>query len=152
MLRNDLADALKTAQKAKQALRVSTLRLITAAIKDRDIAIRSDGRDEGVSDDEILAILQKMIKQRNESISHYETGGRVELAAREQEEIEVIREFLPAQMSADDLAQAAKDIVNELGAVGLKDMGRTMAVLKERYAGRMDFSAASAIVKQLLSS
>ncbi len=152
MLRNQLSEVLKTAQKAKEVRRVSTLRLVMAAIKDRDIAIRSEGRDDGVSDDEILGILQKMIKQRNESIGHYEEGGRIELAAQEQEEIDIIREFLPEQMSGEALQNAAQDVIAELGAVGLKDMGRTMGTLKERYAGRMDFSEASAIVKQTLSS
>ena len=152
MVRHELSETLKTALKARQARRVATVRLILAAIKDRDIAIRSDGRQEGVTDDEILGILQKMIKQRRESIGHYEQGGRMELVEQESQEIDIIREFLPEQISGEALEKAAVEAIEELGAESLKDMGRTMALLKERFAGRMDFSDASAIVKQILSS
>ena len=151
MLRANLSDSLKSAIKAKDNRRVSTLRLILAAIKDRDIAVRSDGRAEGVSDDEILGILQKMIKQRRESIAHYEQGARLELAAQEQEEIDVIQDYLPAQLSDEELATAVTDVLAEIGAEGIKDRGRTMAVLKERYTGRMDASKASLIVRQHLT-
>ncbi len=151
MLREELTEALKTAQKSQDKRRVATLRLILAAIKHRDIAIRSDGRSDGVNDEEILGILQKMIKQRKESIGHFEQGGRLELVEQENQEIEIIKGFLPAQMSGDELSQAAQEIIDELEATGLKDMGRTMATLKERYAGKMDFSEASAVVKQILS-
>lgn len=150
MLRDELNQALPSALKAKEPRRVSTLRLILAAIKDRDIAARSEGNQDGVSEDEIHAILQKMVKQRRDSIEHYESGGRLELAAQEQEEIEIIHEFLPRQMNEEEVTLAARAIVEELGAGGLKDMGRTMSALKERYAGQMDFSKASTIVKTLL--
>ena len=150
MLRDELNQALPSALKAKESRRVSTLRLILAAIKDRDIAARSEGNQDGVSEDEIHAILQKMVKQRRDSIEHYESGGRLELAAQEQEEIEIIHEFLPRQMNEEEVTLAARAIVEELGAGGLKDMGRTMSALKERYAGQMDFSKASTIVKTLL--
>lgn len=151
MLRANLSESLKTAIKAKDSRRVSTLRLILAAIKDRDIAVRTDGRADGVSDDEILGILQKMIKQRRDSIAHYEQGARLELAAQEQEEIDVIQNYLPAQLNDDELTAAITDVMSEIGADGIKDMGRTMAILKERYAGRMDSSKASLLVRQLLT-
>ncbi len=151
MLRADLSESLKSAIKAKDSRRVSTLRLILAAIKDRDIAVRSDGRADGVSDDEILGILQKMIKQRRESIAHYEQGARLELAAQEQEEIDVIQDYLPAQLSDDEMKTVVTEVLAEIGAEGIKDMGRTMGVLKERYTGRMDTSKASLIVRQLLT-
>ena len=151
MLRAQLNEALKTALKAKQPRRVSTLRLILAAIKDRDIAARPEGNREGVDEAEIHAILQKMVKQRRESISHYEAGGRLELAAQEAEDIDIVHEFLPQQMNEAEVGEAARRVIEELGAGGLKDMGRTMAALKARYAGRMDFAKASAVVKELLS-
>lgn len=151
MLRADLSESLKSAIKAKDNRRVSTLRLILAAIKDRDIAVRSDGRADGVSDDEILGILQKMIKQRRESIAHYEQGARLELAEQEQEEIDVIQDYLPAQLSDDEMKTVVTEVLAEIGAEGIKDMGRTMGVLKERYTGRMDTSKASLIVRQLLT-
>jgi uncharacterized protein len=151
MLRAEFTEALQAAVKAKNQRRVSTLRLILAAIKDRDIAARSDGNMEGVSENEIHAILQKMVKQRQDSIAHYEAGGRLELAEQEAEEIDIIHEFLPRQMSDEEIDEAARAVVAELNAGGLKDMGRTMAALKERYAGRMDFAKAGATVKVLLS-
>jgi len=151
MLRAEFNEALQAAVKAKNQRRVSTLRLILAAIKDRDIAARGEGNTEGVSDAEIHAILQKMVRQRQDSITHYEAGGRLELAEQEAQEIEIIHEFLPRQMSEDEIDEAARAVVAELNAGGLKDMGRTMAALRERYAGRMDFSKASAAVKALLS-
>ncbi len=150
MLRDRLNEALKTAIKNKESLRVSTLRLCNAAIKDRDIAARSDGNSDGVSDEDVLGILQKMIKQRKDSIRHYEEGGRMELAEREAGEIAVIEEFLPRQMDEAAIEAAARSVIAELEAGSLKDMGRTMAALKERHAGEMDFSRASGIVKGLL--
>lgn len=150
-MRARLSEMLKVSLKAKQRLRTSTLRLILAAIKDRDIAARGDGNQSGVGDDEILGILQKMIKQRRESIGHYQEGGRLELAEQEQQEIEVIEEFLPAQLSDDEIRTTAKAVVTNLQASGLKDMGRVMAALKERHAGQMDFGKASAAVKALLA-
>lgn len=129
---------------------MSTLRLISAAIKDRDIQNRTAGRGEGVSDEEVLDILAKMVKQRRESVQIYEEAGRIELAEREQREIVVIQEFLPRQLSDDEARMAVRAVIDELGAVGLKDMGRVMGVLKERHAGQMDFARASAIAKELL--
>ncbi len=150
-MRSKISAALKDAIKAQDKRRSSTLRLIMAAIKDRDISARSEGR-EAVSDDEILEILAKMIKQRRESVATYEQAGRLELAQQEQQEIDIISEFLPQQMSDDEIAEAAKQTVEEIGATGLKDMGQTMAALKKKFAGRMDFGKASKVVKALLSS
>ncbi len=156
MVREQLKEALTTAMKAGEKRRVATLRLILAAIKDRDIAARSEGKNDGagdgVSDEEVLAILQKMIKQRRESITLYQEGGRLELAEQEQQEIAIIEEFLPEQIDADELAAAVAAVVAETGASSLKDMGGVMAQLKERYAGRMDFAKAAGQVKTLLSS
>ncbi len=148
-MREKFDAALKAAIKAQDKRRMPTLRLITAAIKDRDIAARSNGKD-GVSDAEVLDILSKMIKQRRESVKTYEDAGRLELAQQEQDEIDIIQEFLPKQLSEVETRQACREVMDELGCAGLKDMGRTMGALKERYAGRMDFSKASQIVKELL--
>ncbi len=150
MLRARINDALKEAMKAKVAEEVATLRLIMAALKDRDIAARSKGNTDGISDDEVLAMLQSMIKQRRESIEMYEKGGRLELAQREQSEINVIEKYLPQQMSEDEIAEAVKATIIDLDAQCLKDMGKVMGALKERYAGTMDFGKASGIVKQKL--
>lgn len=152
MLRDRLSTALKDALKAKDARRVSTLRLILAALKDRDIAARSEGNAKGIGDDEILNMLQKMIKQRRESIALYEQGGRLELAQQEQEEIDIIQEYMPRQLSEEEMEAAARNYIAEIDAKGIKDMGRTMAGLKERYSGRMDFGRASSVVKRLLSA
>lgn len=149
-MREELNEALKTALKAQDKRRLSTLRLILAAIKDRDIAARSEDRNEGVSDEEILSILQKMVKQRKESSTMYEEAGRLELAEQEREEIAIIDEYLPQQMSDDEVRTATQELVKDIEAAGLKDMGRTMAALKERYAGVMDFKVASATVIELL--
>ncbi|HEX7008257.1 MAG TPA: GatB/YqeY domain-containing protein [Alphaproteobacteria bacterium] len=150
-LRTRLNDALKSAMKAKDQRAVSTVRLILAALKDRDIAARSKGKSEGIDESEILQMLQTMVKQREESIALYEQGGRLELAQQEQEEIDIIRSFLPKQLSDAEIAEAVSQVVDELGATSLKDMGRTMAVLRERYAGQMDFAKASSVVKSRLS-
>jgi uncharacterized protein YqeY len=150
MLRTRLKQALTTAMKAKESRRVSTVRLILAAIKDRDIAARGGDSTEGVSDDEILEILQKMVKQRQDSIAHYEQGGRLELAQQEQEEIDIINEFLPEQLTGEAMSAAIAEVLADTGASGVKDMGRVMATLKERYAGQMNFSEAAAIVKEQL--
>lgn len=152
MLRPQLNDALKAAMLSKDSRVVSTIRLILAALKDRDIAARSRGVMDGISDDEILSMLQSMIKQRRESISLYEQGGRLELAQQEQEEIAIIERFLPRQLSEAEMEAAVSAIIAELGAGGIKDMGRVMAVLKERHAGTMDFTKASALTKKLLSA
>jgi uncharacterized protein YqeY len=150
-LRERFSEALKEAMKAREPRRVSTLRLVLAALKDRDIASRTEESRAGVSDDEILSLLAKMIKQREESAETYEKGGRPELAAAEREEIVIIREFMPRQMSDEDAKVAAQSVIAETGAASMKDMGRVMAALKERYAGQMDFAKASATVKGLLA-
>ncbi|MBW7851106.1 MAG: GatB/YqeY domain-containing protein [Rhodospirillales bacterium] len=150
MLRARLNDSLKAAMLAKDARTVSTVRLILAALKDRDIAGRTKGQTDGISDDEILQMLQSMMKQRRESIALYEQGGRLELAQQEAEEIEIIERFLPKQLTDEELAQSVADTIAELGAGGLKDMGRVMATLRERFAGRMDFAKASAVAKRQL--
>ena len=150
MLRTRLSDALKSSMKEKNERSVSTLRLILAALKDQDIAARGKGNKEGLSDDQIILLLQSMIKQRRESIKLYEQGGRMELAQREAEEIGVIEEFLPEQMSHDEMAIAITRIISEVGAESLKDMGKAMGALKEQYAGQMDFAKASAMVKERL--
>lgn len=151
MLRAQLTDALKVAMKAKSERAVSTVRLILAALKDRDIAARTKGNPDGITDDEIRQMMQNMIKQRRESMTLYEQGGRCELAQQEAEEITIIEGFLPKQLSDSDIQAAAKALITEIGAQGIKDMGRTMAAMKQRYAGQMDFSKASLVVKQLLA-
>ena len=148
-MRDQINAALKAAIKAQEKRRVSTLRLMTAAIEDRVIAARSHGQD-GLSDAEILEILAKMVKQRRESIEMYEQAGRTELAQQEQEEMDIIQSFMPKQMDDEEIRTACQEVVTELGCEGLKDMGRTMGELKERFAGQMDFSKASKIVKELL--
>jgi len=150
MLREQLSTALKDAMRAKDVRAVATVRLILAALKDRDIAAREKGNMDGIGEDDILAMLQTMIKQRQESIRLYEQGGRCELAGQEQEEIGVIRRFMPAPIEGPELETAIRTTIREIGAADLKDMGRTMAVLKERYPGRMDFSKASGIVRASL--
>lgn len=153
MLREQINDTLKSAMKAKDQTKVSTLRLINAAIKDRDIADRTKGGvdEEGVSDDGILKLLQSMIKQRHDSIEAYKKGGRPELAARESEEIDVIKQFLPEQLSDSEMTAAVKTAIEDLGANSLKEMGAVMAKLREDYAGRLDFGKASEIVKKYLA-
>jgi uncharacterized protein YqeY len=151
-LRDQITAALKDAMKAKDAPRLSTLRLITAAIKDRDIGLRSEGRDDGVTEAEIQAILARMVKQRQESARTYEEAARLELAESERAEIGVIEEFLPRQLSQAEVAKAIDAAVAELGATSIRDMGRVMALLKERHAGQMDFAAAGALVKARLSN
>lgn len=152
MLRPQLNDKLKTAMLAKNARVVSTIRLILAALKDRDIAARSRGVMDGIGDDEILSMLQSMIKQRRESISLYEQGGRLELAQQEQDEITIIETFLPKQMDDAETLDAVRAVIAELGAGGIKDMGKVMAALKERFAGQMDFTKASAATKKELGA
>ncbi len=149
-MRTRLQEALKEAMRSKEARAVATVRLILAALKDRDIAARSKGQMDGISDDEILSMLQSMIKQRRESIQLYEQGGRLELAEQESEEIAVIERFLPRQMDDAEVAAAIDATLSALGAAGLKDMGRVMADLRERFAGQMDFAKASGLVKQKL--
>ncbi len=150
MLRAELNEALKKSMKAKEKRTVSTVRLILAALKDRDIAARGKGNHEGIDDAEVLAMLQSMVKQRHETKEICEKGGRLELAEQEAEEIAVIERFLPEPLDEDHTLSAVEAAMEELGAESLKDMGRTMAALRERYAGRMDFAKASAMVKERL--
>lgn len=149
MIRETLSSAQKEAMKAKDAARLSTVRLILSAIKDRDIANRGVGK-EAASDDEVLQILAKMVKQREESAKIYDEGQRPELAAKEREEIVVLQGFMPEQISDDKARHIIASVIAEIGAAGIKDMGKSMAVLKERYAGQMDFAKASGILKELL--
>ncbi|MEQ8601711.1 MAG: GatB/YqeY domain-containing protein [Marivibrio sp.] len=149
-MRDKLNEALKEAMRSKDQRAISTLRLILAALKDRDIASRGKSADGRITDDEILQMLQSMVKQREDSIAMYEQGGRLELAEQEQAEIDVIRRFLPTQMSEDEMQSAVDETVAELGADSLKEMGKVMAALRSRYAGRMDFSKASGLVKKKL--
>jgi uncharacterized protein len=151
MLRDEISRSLKDAMKAKNQRAVSTLRLILAAIKDRDIAARPDGNSDGIGDDEVMRVLQTMVKQRQESIRLYEQGGRADLAQQEAEEMEIIRAFMPEPMTEEQTAAAVDAAVAELGAASIKDMGRTMAHLRTAYAGRMDFARAGALLKQRLA-
>ena len=148
--RTEINTAMKQALKDKDNLRLSTIRLINAAIKDRDIAARSNGNAEGISDEEILALLQFMIKQRNESIKMYQDAKRTELADKEQSEIEVIQTFLPAQLSAAETEKAVDEAIAETGAESIKDMGKVMGVLKSKYAGQLDMAKVGPAVKAKL--
>jgi hypothetical protein len=149
MLRDILANAMKESLKAKDVRRTSTVRLIQTAIKDRDIAHRGAGKDP-VSDDEIMQILMKMIKQRDESARIYSENARPELAAQELEEIEIIKSFMPEQLPEAKVRELCQAVISETGAQGLRDMGKCINALKERYAGQMDFGKASGVVKDLL--
>lgn len=151
MLRDRIAESLKDAMKSKDDIGVASMRLIQAALKDRDIAARSKGNMDGISDDEILSMLQSMIKQRRDSIEMYEKGGRPELAEREAQEIDVIEGFLPEQMDDAVVAEVIEATIREMEASTMKDMGRVMGALKERHAGSMDFGKASGLVKAKLS-
>jgi len=151
MLRQAFTDRLRQAMKARETLVVSTIRLILAGLKDRDIAARGRGNAEGLSDAEIQRMLQAMIKQRRESITLYQQGNRGDLAQREREEIAVIESFLPSQLDQADIEAAVVAVIRETGAVGMKDMGRIMGMLRERHEGVIDFALAGAIVKRLLS-
>jgi uncharacterized protein YqeY len=153
MLRQEINEALKTAMKAKDRRATGTLRLILAALKDRDIAARGEGGEEGgITDDAILDMLQKMIKQRHDSIEQYEKGNRPDLVAQETEEIEIVGRFLPKQMDEAETAEAIGTVIDELGAASIKDMGKTMGALKAQYAGRMDFAKAAQLVKTRLGA
>ena len=151
MLRTRLSEALKDALKLKDRVRTSTVRLILAAIKDRDITLRGTGKAECIADEEILNLLQTMVRQRTESIELFEKGKRQELADRERAEIDVIHSFMPPQLDDEAIAKATKIVIKELDAEGLKDMGKVMGMLKSKYAGRMDFGKASAVVKKILA-
>jgi uncharacterized protein YqeY len=150
VLRDDINNALKDAMKSGDKLRVSTLRLVNSALKNADIDARGQGK-AALVDDDVLSLLQKMIKQRQESVELYEKGGRAELAAQEREEISIIASYLPKQMSEAEVKAAVAAVMKDVGAVGMKDMGKVMAALKERYAGKMDFGKASPIVKAQLA-
>ena len=149
-MRSELDANLKEAIKSQEKQRVATLRLINAAIKDRDIAVRSEENTEGVSDAEIILILSNMVKQRKQSIIQYEEGGRVELAEREREEIKIIEEFLPNQLTDEEIYTEVSKIIDAHDQLTIKDMGKIMGHLKEKFSGRMDFGKASGIVKALL--
>jgi uncharacterized protein YqeY len=146
-LRERIGAGLKEAMREKDALRLSTLRLINAAIKDQDIAARGEGRVDGVDEATVLAILGKMVKQRQESARAYEEGGRLELAEKERAEIGIIEKFLPRQLTASEITAAIDAAIAETGATGLRDMGRVMGVLKARHTGQMDFGAVGPAVK-----
>lgn len=152
MLRQRLSDAYKKAMKGKDTNGVRTLRLILAALKDRDIAARPSGNTDGIEDDGILSMLQSMIKQRHDSIEMYVKGDRQELADTEQQEIIIIEQFLPQQLSDDEINDAVSGIITELEAASIKDMGKVMSTLKEKFAGQMDFGKASKVVKDRLVS
>ena len=149
-MRSELDANLKEAIKSQDKQRVATLRLINAAIKDRDIAVRSEENTEGVSDAEIILILSNMVKQRKQSIIQYEEGGRVELAEREREEIKIIQEFLPNQLTDEEIHIEISKLIDAQEQLTIKDMGKIMSELKEKFSGRMDFGKASGIVKALL--
>ncbi|MEM6414849.1 MAG: GatB/YqeY domain-containing protein [Pseudomonadota bacterium] len=153
MLRKKIDTALKAAMKARDdKARVSTLRLINAAIKDRDIAARSEDRCDGITDPEIFSILSKMVKQREDSAQAYDSGCRPDLAEKERVEISVIQEFLPKQMDDAAVKEVVDKTVAELNATSLKDMGRCMALLKDRHTGELDFGKAGALMKKVLGA
>ena len=151
MLRDDINNAVKEAMKAKAERKLSTLRMVNSTIKNADIAARGEGKPP-LGDADILSVLQKMIKQRQELVELYDKGGRAELAAQEREEIEIISAYLPKQMSEADVKAAIASAISETGAAGMKDMGKVVGVLKAKYAGQMDFGKASGLVKAALSS
>ncbi|NLH82703.1 MAG: GatB/YqeY domain-containing protein [Phyllobacteriaceae bacterium] len=150
-MREELGAAVKAAMKAGDKERLSTLRMMSAAVKDKDIAVRYEGRPDGASDGELAEVFAKLVKSREDSAKLYDEGGRPELAAKERAEIAVVREFMPKQMDEAEARAAIAALVAELGAAGPKDMGRVMAALKARFAGEMDFGAASGLVKAALA-
>ena len=150
-LRSRINTAMKQAMKDKSTERLSTIRLINAAIKDRDIAARTEGKENGVGDGEVLAILSKMTKQRQESAKTYEEAGRLDLSERELAEIKVIEEFLPRQLTDNEIGIAVSEAINEVGATSIRDMGKVMAALKEQTAGKADAALISQEVKKILA-
>lgn len=150
MLRDDLQNALKDAMKNKDMVSVSAIRMIIAGLKEKDVAARGNGK-ECATEQELLSMMQTMIKQRNESVKIYTEGGRPELAEKEQAEIAVIERFLPKQLSEDEVKAAISEIITKTGATGMKDMGKVMAELKTLYAGQIDMGKASGLIKGLLS-
>ncbi|MCK6452028.1 MAG: GatB/YqeY domain-containing protein [Alphaproteobacteria bacterium] len=151
MLRQTISDCLKTAMKAKDERATSTYRMILAAMKERDIEARAKGNTRGIGDAEVMSLLQNLIKQRRDSVALYEKGGRADLVAKENAEIAIIQKLLPEQLDEAGTAKVVKDLVTELDAKSIKDMGRVMAALRERYAGKIDMAKAGPIVKQHLS-
>jgi uncharacterized protein YqeY len=150
MLRDEINNAVKEAMKAKNERKLSTLRMVNSTIKNADIEARGQGKPP-LSDGDLLSVLQKMIKQRQEAVELYDKGGRAELAAQEREEIAIIQAYLPKQMSDDDVKAAIASAIKETGAAGMKDMGKVIGVLKTKYAGQMDFARASGLVKAALT-
>lgn len=151
MLRTELNDALKQALKGKDQQTAATLRLVLAALKDRDIAARSDGSTDGISDEQIQQMLQKMARQSREAAETYDQAGRDDLAEKERQEVAVIERFLPRQLDDAETREAVEKTIDELEAASIKDMGRVMSHLRQEYAGRMDFSKASALAKERLA-
>jgi uncharacterized protein YqeY len=151
MLRDDINTAVKEAMKAKEERKLSTLRMVNSTIKNADIDARGQGKPP-LSDEDILGVLQKMIKQRQESVELYDKGGRGELADQERAEIAVISAYLPKQLSEDDVKTAIAAVIQDTGAAGIKDMGKVIGALKAKYAGQMDFGKASALVKAALTA
>lgn len=149
-LRETITESLKTAMREKDKTRLGTLRLINAAIKDKDIAERGEGNDAGIGEDEVLALLGKMVKQRQESARAYEEGGRVELAEKENEEIKIIEDYLPRQLDGDEVTSAIQAAIAEVGADSIRDMGKVMGALKGKFTGQMDFGKVGPRVKDLL--
>ena len=152
MLRERLNESLKTAMRDRDKRSLSTIRLILTAIKDRDIAARGKGNSEGITDQDILQVLQTMVRQRQESIGLFKQGGRLELAEQEAEEITIIEEFMPRQLGEDEIIEAVGAVIAETGASSIKDMGKVMGLLRERYAGQLDFAKAGAALKERLAS
>ncbi len=150
-LRTSIEQELKTAVKAQDKRKVSTLRLVQAALKDRDIALRSEGRSDDMTEPELLELLGRMVRQRQESKKEYEKGGREDLVKQEEEEIEIISSFMPKQFNEEEVKEACQDVIENLDAKGLKDMGRVINELKSLYPGRIDFTQASKRVKEMLS-
>jgi len=152
MLRDELNDALKTAMKARDERTTATLRMVLAGLKDKDIAARTKGVTTGIGDDEARTVMQNMVRQRRDSIAMYEKGGRADLVKQENEEISIIERFLPKQMDAAATEKAVKAAIAETAAASMKDMGKVMGVLKQRYAGQMDMSQVGPLVKKLLGA
>lgn len=150
MLREEINKQMKEAMLNKDTERLAAIRLILAAIKDKDISVRTETSREGITDEQILSLFGSMIKQRKDSIEMYKKGGREDLVKKEQSEIDVIYSFMPKQLSEDEVSAAIKSAIQETGASGIKDMGKVMSVLKQKYAGQIDFTKASSTVKSLL--
>ncbi|GJL84473.1 MAG: aspartyl-tRNA amidotransferase subunit B [Micavibrio sp.] len=150
-IRSEIQIKLKESLKSKEQVATATIRLILAALKDRDISARGNGKADGVDDNEILSMLGSMIKQRKESAQTYADAGRDDLAEREQSEIEVIQSFMPAQLEDDEVAKVIEELIGETGAADIKDMGKVMGALKERYAGQIDMGKAGGLVKEKLA-